>query len=141
MFNGIAETNESKTWTKHISCKCKCKFNRKGCSLDQWQNDKKCWYECKKRHVCEKDYIWNPTTCSYQNRKYLASVMDDSVIQCDKFIEPQDEETKTVPASFNQNKATCQKQNFYILLVLILITIELLIAVSIYCYLIKYQAK
>ena len=32
-------------------------------------------------------------------------------------------------------------QNFYILLAFLLITTTLLIAVSIYCYLIKYQAK
>ena len=32
-------------------------------------------------------------------------------------------------------------QHFYILLVFSLITIALLIAVSIYCYLIKYQTK
>ena len=28
VFNMIAEINESKTLTKHISCKCKCKFNK-----------------------------------------------------------------------------------------------------------------
>ena len=27
MFNMITGTNESKTLTKHISCKCKCKFD------------------------------------------------------------------------------------------------------------------
>ena len=36
---------------------------------------------------------------------------------------------------------TCKTQNFYILLDFLLITIALLIAVSIYCYLMKYQAK
>ena len=36
---------------------------------------------------------------------------------------------------------SCKIQNFYILLAFLLITIDLLIAVSIYCYLIKYQAK
>ena len=45
-----------------------------------------------------------------------------------------DEERKTR----NEKKATCKMQNFYILLVILLITIALLIAVSIYCYLIKY---
>ena len=38
-------------------------------------------------------------------------------------------------------KATCKTQNFYILLAFVLITIALLIAVSIYCYLIKYWEK
>ena len=35
----------------------------------------------------------------------------------------------------------CKRHNFYILLAFLLITIALLIAVSIYCYLIKYRAK
>ena len=39
---------------------------------------------------------------------------------------------------FNENKAACKTQNFYILLASLLITLVLLIAVSIYCYLIKY---
>ena len=38
-------------------------------------------------------------------------------------------------------KVVCETQNFYILLAFLLITIALLIAVSIYCYLIKYWAK
>ena len=33
IFNKITEINKSKTWTKHISCKCKCRFDdRKYCS-------------------------------------------------------------------------------------------------------------
>ena len=41
----------------------------------------------------------------------------------------------------NEKEAICKMQNFYILLAFLLITIALLITVSIYCYLIKYQAK
>ena len=43
--------------------------------------------------------------------------------------------------NFNEKNITCKIQNFYILLAFLLITIALLIAVSIYCYLIKYRAK
>ena len=39
------------------------------------------------------------------------------------------------------NPTTCSCKNFYILLAFLSITIALMIAVSIYCYLIKYQAK
>ena len=52
---------------------------------------------------------------------------------CDEIIE-----------SYNGNgkKGICKTQNFYILLAFFfLIAIALLIAVSIYCYLIKYQSK
>ena len=61
--------------------------------------------------------------------------MPDSVIMCDEVI------NKTIPTNFNEKKATCKTQNFYILLVFLSIATTLLIAVSIYCYLIKYQAK
>ena len=67
--------------------------------------------------------------------------MDDSGITCDEIIESYDQETKTILTNFNEKKAICKMQNFYILLAFLLITIVLLIAVTIYCYLIKYQAK
>ena len=57
-----------------------------------WNNDKS-WCECKKHHVCGKDYIWNPSTRGCENRKYLASIMGDSVITYDEVIESYDEET------------------------------------------------
>ena len=79
------------------------------------KNVDKCRCECKKRHVCEKDYIWNPDTCSSENRKYLASITDGSAIAWDEIMESYEEK--------------------------LLIAIALLIAVSIYCYLIKYRAK
>ena len=56
--------------------------------------------ECKKRHVCEKDV--NPATCSCENRKYLANIMDDSAIICDEIMESYEEEK-----NFNEKKATC----------------------------------
>ena len=54
--------NELKTLTKQISCECKCKFDGRYCNSDQWWNNAKCRCECKKRHVCEKDYVLNPDT-------------------------------------------------------------------------------
>ena len=33
-----------------------------------------------------KNYLWNPATCSCENGKYLASIMDNSVIMCDEVI-------------------------------------------------------
>ena len=67
--------------------------------------------------------------------------MDDSAIICDDVIKPCDEEIKTISTNFNEKKESFKKQNFYILLAFLWITITLLVAVSIYCYLIKYQAK
>ena len=76
-----------------------------------------------------KNYLWNPATCSCENGKYLASIMDNSVIMCDEVIESYDEET-----NLNEKKATCKRKNFYILLAFLLITVALLIAVSMYYY-------
>ena len=84
MIRGI---NEWKTLTKHISCECKSRFDGRKCNSDQWRNNRKCRCECKKRHVCEKYYVWNPGTCRCKNRKYLGSIMDDSAITCDEIIE------------------------------------------------------
>ena len=37
----ITRINESKTLTKYVSCKCKCKFDgRKSNSHQKWNNDK-----------------------------------------------------------------------------------------------------
>ena len=151
MLNIIRGINESKTLTKpkYISCECKCKFDGRKYHLDQgWNNDKwRC--ECKKRHVGKKDYVWNPATCSCQKQQYLAGVMGNSAITCVEIIESSNEdvkaksydETKTILINFSEKKSTCKTQNFYILLAFLLIIIALLIAVRIYCYLIKHLAK
>ena len=83
----------------------------------------------KKHHICEKDYIWNPATCSFKNRKYLASVIDDSMITCNEMIR----ETKTLPTNFDEKKVTYKTRKIYIVLGFLLITIVLFTAVTIYC--------
>ena len=85
----------------------------------------------KKRNVCQKGNVWNPATCTCENEKYLASIMDDSAIISDEVTDA-DDETKTISTNFNENKITGKTQNVYILLVFLLITKALLIAVSIY---------
>ena len=88
----------------------------------------------------KKGHIWNPATCSCKNGKYLASIIDDSVITCDEVINAEaksyDEET-----NFNEKKHPTKTLSFYIVLASLLITIVSLTAASIYCYLIKYWAK
>ena len=73
-FNTITGINESKILTKHISCKCECKFDGRKYNSNQKWNNGKCRCECenpKEQSSCEKDYIWNPATCSCKNSKYL----------------------------------------------------------------------
>ena len=69
----ITAINESKTLTKHVSCKCKCKFDEIKWNSDQKWNNNKCQCESKKHHICEKDYFWNLATWNCENSKYLVS--------------------------------------------------------------------
>ena len=85
ILNMITGMNQLKTLIKkQISREYKCKFDERKCNSDQWWNNNKCWWECKKRHLCEKDYVWNPATCKCKNGKYLANIMDNSAIICDE---------------------------------------------------------
>ena len=139
IFNMIPGLNESKTLTKHISCKCECKFESRKCNLNQKWNNNKCPCECKnpKEHQCKKGYFWNPAKCSCDNGKYARNA-GDSVVICNEIIE----ETKAIPTKSTSTKTVPTKSTskfFYILLAFLLITITLLIAISI--YLIKHQSK
>ena len=93
MFTGI---NESKTLKKHISCECKCKFDGTNCNSDQ------CW----NNELLNKELL-NPSTCSFKNGKYLASIMDDSAVTCDEVIESYNKEIKTIPINFIKKKVIC----------------------------------
>ena len=47
----------------------------------------------------------NPATCSCENGKCLASIIDDLVITCDEIM---DAETKSIPTNFNEKKYNLQ---------------------------------
>ena len=85
-FNMITSKNEAKTMTKHISCDCKCKFNSATCNSDQKWKNKTCQCECENYRKRKKYYSWNPSTCICENSRYLKSMSDTSVIECDEFV-------------------------------------------------------
>ena len=62
--------------------------------------------------------------------------MDNSAIKCDEIIESYNEETRNISTNFSKKIAACKTQKFCILIAFLSITKELLITVSIYCYLI-----
>ena len=88
---------------------------------------------------------WNPATCSCKYGKYLASIMDDSAIKCDEIIDAEaksnNEKQKPLQQILMKKYITCKTQKFHILLAFLIITIAMLMAVSIYYYLIKYRAN
>ena len=112
----MKQKHEQSIYHANVNANVKCIE----CTSDQKWNVNKCRCECKKHHTCEKDYIWNPDTCSCKNGKYLASIIDNSVIRCDEIIDAEakscEEETKTIATNSNEKNAICKTQNFYILL-------------------------
>ena len=69
------------------------------------------WVKTLEEHyVCKKVFFWNPATSRCKNGTYLGSIIDDSVVLCDRVIE----ETKTIPTKFVLTKST--STNIYNLL-------------------------
>ena len=95
---------------------------------------------CFRWYLCRKKYIWNRATCSCKSGKYLASIINDSLITCDEIIDAEakfnNEERKTI-----LKNTTCKTKSFYIQIVFSLTKLALLIAASIYCYVLKYKEK
>ena len=97
VLNMIARIKKSKILAKHISCECKHKFDGRKCNSNQWWNINKCQCECRKYHISEKIMFGIlHATCSCENGKYLASIMDNSARICDEDTESYDEEIKTI---------------------------------------------
>ena len=65
----------------------------------------------------------------------------DADVDADEKVKSNDEAKLKDQTNFIEKKAICKVQNFYVFLAFLLITIALLIAVSIYFYVIKYRAK
>ena len=139
----ITGINELKILTRHISCECKCKFEGTKCNSNQKRNNDRCRCECKnpKEHNArEKDYVWNPATCSCENGERLASAIDDSVITCDDIINAADSLSTNVPENvmstasinFHNKKVQC-KMDCHILH-RVLLVIKFLFIIAIICY-------
>ena len=76
----------------------------------------------------QKSYSWNPSTCIWENRKYLNHIADNSKIVCDEIINA----TDSVSANFD-NKKVRYKMYCYILHTVLLVFL-LLFIIAIICY-------
>ena len=57
----------------------------------------------------KQNHIWNPSKCSCENGKYLASIMNDSAIMCDEVIKSYHKKAKT---SFNKFQQILTKKKY-----------------------------
>ena len=78
--------DEAKAMKEHISCDCKYKFISATCNSKQKWSNKTCHYECKNYRKCKENYNWNPSKCICENSKYLKSIANTKVTECDEII-------------------------------------------------------
>ena len=90
-------------WVKDFSCNCKCKFCGTTCNSHQKWNNEAYWCECKNYCLCTKNYSLNPSTCIYENGKYLEIIADTSVTVCDEIIDATDNVSTNVPNTIPSN--------------------------------------
>ena len=80
VFNMITNKEQAKAMIEHIHVIVNA--NSIVQHVIQW--NKKTYQ--KNDHKCQKDYSWNPSTCICENSKYLKSVVDTSVTECDEIV-------------------------------------------------------
>ena len=57
-----------------------------------------------KNVIYMKKIVWNPATCSFENGKYLARIMDASAIMYDEVIESHNEDADAKTKSNTKTK-------------------------------------
>ena len=77
----IANKNEAKTITDHISCDCKYKLKVHHAIHIKSGTIK---HLCKNCRKCKEDYSWIPSTCIWENSNHLKSIADNSVTECNE---------------------------------------------------------
>ena len=141
VFNLISNKNEAKAIAKHISWDCKWKFSSKTCNSNQKWNNNRFQCECKNYHKSKKDYNWNLSTCTCENRKYLRNIADNSVIACDEIIHVMDilltKMANTIgrsTVSINSDGKKVKYKVDWFILHTVLSVIILLLIITIICY-------
>ena len=139
--NTITNKDEVKAIAEHILCDCKCKFDSRICNSKQKWNNKTCQCECKNYRKCKENYSCSPSTCICENSKYLKSIADTTVTECDEIIIVMDnlstKKTNTIAtdgtsiASINCHSK--KVRDCYILHTALLV-IKLLLIITIICY-------
>ena len=144
----ITNQNDVKTIAKHISCDLKCKFKSTVFNSNQKWNNEICQCKCKTYHKCKKDYSSNPSICIWENSKYLKSIADSSVIDCDERMSVMDiESTKmTNTIATNVTKICHSKKPWYkfdcgVLHTILSVRILLLVITMICYYYVKHRSK
>ena len=92
VLNMLAIIDETRKITWHKTCKPICRFTKAECNDKQECDENKCRYECKEDLIdklkCDKGYMWNPSTCTWECNKYceVGQYLDYENCVCKKKI-------------------------------------------------------
>ena len=111
VFDMITRIYEVKTLIKHISCSSKWKFHSETCNLNKKLNNDKCQSEWNRSCTSKKHYSWNPSTCICENKRYLKSVADDAVTECDEILNFMDSASTNMTTSISSNALSTMSAN------------------------------
>ena len=105
IFKLLARNNETRKIVWHETCKCVCRLTSAICNDRQEWNENKFRCECKEdlvsKLVCDKGYMWNPSTCFYECDRYCETgqhldykncvcrkkIIDDLIEQCTSIVD------------------------------------------------------
>ena len=124
---------------------CKCRLDAGVCNNKQRWNEDKCRCECKElidKGVSDKRFIWNPSNCEcecdgsgdvgeyldYENCKCRKKLVDKLIEECTENVE----EVKIAKITLAKHKSRggCSSCALYIVLFLIILTVNMLLMLS-----------
>ena len=157
VFNMLSRINETRKIIWHETCKCICLLTSAICN-DKQEWNKKCNYECKEdlvsKLVCDKGYMWNPSTCSCECDKYCEvgqyldykncvcrkKLIDDLIEQCTSIVDIEIKNgldiftnftvTKNIVTPVNSDNST----NIYLFLFVAVLIVAVLVAAGFIYY-------
>ena len=154
VFNMLARINETRKVVWHETCKCVCRLTSAFCNDKQDWNANKYVCECKEdlvsKLVCDKGYMWNPSTCAceydkycevgqyldYQRFVYRKKLINDLIEQCTTVVD--------IEIGNGTNLLTSKERsssNIYLYLFVVLLIIMLLSAAGVVYYCRKDNSK
>ena len=154
VFNMMARINETRKVVWHETCKCVCRLTSAICNDKQDWKANKYVCECKEdlvsKLVCDKGYMWNPSTCACECDKYceVGQYLDYRECACrKKLIDDLTEQCTTVVDIEINNSSTgsltnkTSSRNIYLFLFVTVLIIASLSAGGVFYYLTKVNSK
>ena len=145
-FNLLARINETRKVVWHETCKCVCRLTSAVCNDRQECNKNKCRCKCEEdlinKLVCDKGYMWNPSTCScecdryceigqyldYKNCVCRKKIIDDLIEQCTSIV---DKDIKNNTLSKKNDESS---SNIYVILFIKFLVLFILFLVGFIYY-------